>query len=294
MTGIGKNVSCVNVSRIYGKGENGTEALMSVTADFPAGELTSIMGASGSGKSTLLHILAGLDEPSAGTVSIDGHELNLMGKKERLMLRRDEVGFVFQSHNLIPVLTARENMTLTCDLSGTKYDEAWFYRIVDTMGISDRLDHYPDQLSGGQRQKIAVARVLLQKPSIVFADEPTGSIDSKNSTAIMRLLREECVERLGMTVIMVTHDASDAAYADTCLILNDGRLIHTIPAPSETIINTIMGNMKTTVRTVDNARTVDTVHTVDNADTVDNARTVDNADDAHGADNDDTVRSVDD
>lgn len=278
MTGIGKSVSCVDVSRIYGKGENGTEALTSVTADFPAGELTSIMGASGSGKSTLLHILAGLDEPSAGSVSINGHELNLMGRKERLMLRRDEVGFVFQSHNLIPVLTARENMTLTCDLSGTKYDEAWFYRIVDTMGISDRLDHYPDQLSGGQRQKIAVARVLLQKPSLVFADEPTGSIDSRNSTAIMKLLREECVERLGMTVIMVTHDASDAAYADTCLILNDGRLIHTIPDPNENTINTIMGNMKTTASTVDNAHTA---HNADSERMDTDDRTVDNA---HNAD----------
>lgn len=243
--GIGKTVSCDKVSRIYGHGENATEALAGVSATFPAGQLTSIMGPSGSGKSTLLHILAGLDSPSAGTVTIDGRELSVLNKRDRLNLRRAEVGVVFQSHNLIPVLTAKENMTLSCDLAGHGYDEAWFYKIVETMGIGDRLDHYPDQLSGGQRQKIAVARVLLQKPSIVFADEPTGSIDSHNSTAIMQLLRSECVEHLGMTVIMVTHDQTDAAYADTCLILNDGRLTNTIPHPDAATISTIMSTLNT-------------------------------------------------
>lgn len=225
---FGLEVKGINLTKSYGKGENKTSVLHGMTVQFDAGKMTAIMGPSGSGKSTLLHLLAGLDAPDSGTVLIDGEDVYKMGKKQLVELRRRDIGFVFQSHNLIPVLTARENITLTTDLSHDGVDEEWFDKIVSTMGMEDRLDHRPDQLSGGQQQKCAVARVLLQKPRIVFADEPTGSIDSKNSAAIMDLLRAECVDRLGMTVIMVTHDPKAASYADSCMILEDGKISATL------------------------------------------------------------------
>lgn len=242
---LGLSVEGQGIFKSYGKGENATDVLHGIDVKFDECQMTSIMGPSGSGKSTLLHILAGLDSPSKGTVLIDDVDISRLNKKQKVALRRKDIGFIFQSHNLIPVLTAKENITLTTDLSHDGFDEEWFDKIIETMEIGDRLDHRPDQLSGGQQQKCAVARVLLQKPRILFADEPTGSIDSKNSKAIMDLLRTECVDKLGMTVIMVTHDPKAAAYADKCMILNDGLISDTVEAPTHEIMESKIHDLDT-------------------------------------------------
>jgi putative ABC transport system ATP-binding protein len=218
-------VSASDVTRVYGEGAAEVHALRGVTVSFPAGRFTAIMGPSGSGKSTLMHILAGLDRPTTGTVVLDGTELTSLGDKELTELRRDKVGFVFQSFNLLPVLDARENIVLPLSIAGRKPDPEWLDRLIDAVGLRDRLTHRPSELSGGQQQRVAVARALATKPSVVFGDEPTGNLDSKSSSEVLELLRRS-VDEFGQTVIMVTHDARAASYADRLLLLGDGRIVH--------------------------------------------------------------------
>ena len=218
-------VSATDLTRVYGEGEASVRALDGISVDFPAGRLTAIMGPSGSGKSTLMHILAGLDRPTTGSVALDGVQLERLSDKELTEVRRDKVGFVFQSFNLLPVLTAEENILLPLSIAGRKPDGAWVNRLVDTVKLGDRLSHRPSELSGGQQQRVAVARALASRPSVVFADEPTGNLDSKSSTELLQLLRRS-VDEFGQTIIMVTHDAGAASYADRLLLLADGRIVH--------------------------------------------------------------------
>jgi putative ABC transport system ATP-binding protein len=217
-------VTAGRVSRRYGEGEAAVEALRDVSVGFPAGRFAAIMGPSGSGKSTLMHILAGLDRPTSGTVSIDGVELTHLDDRELTRLRREKVGFIFQTFNLLPVLSGEENILLPLSIAGRKPDPEWFDRLIDTVGIRDRLSHRPDELSGGQRQRVAVARALISRPAVVFADEPTGNLDSRSSQDVLELLRQ-AVDEFGQTVVMVSHDAHAASFADRLLVLEDGRIV---------------------------------------------------------------------
>jgi putative ABC transport system ATP-binding protein len=217
-------VSATDVTRRYGEGEAAVDALRGVTLAFPAGEFTAIMGPSGSGKSTLMHILAGLDRPTSGTVVLDGVELGALDDRRLTELRRDKIGFIFQSFNLLPVLTAAENIVLPLSIAGRKPDAEWLERLVATVGLGDRLTHRPAELSGGQQQRVAVARALISRPAVVFADEPTGNLDSKASDEILRLLRQ-AVDDFGQTVIMVTHEQQSADYADRVIEVADGRIV---------------------------------------------------------------------
>ena len=194
-------------------------------ARLPAAQFTAIMGPSGSGKSTLMHLLAGLDRPTSGSVVIDGQELSTLDDKGLTQLRRDRLGFVFQAFNLVPVLTAEENITLPLTLAGRKPDQAWLDQLIDTVGLRDRLTHRPSELSGGQQQRVAVARALVHRPAVLFADEPTGNLDSHSSEEVLRLLRQ-AVDEFDQTVIMVTHDATAAAVADRIVVLSDGKVVH--------------------------------------------------------------------
>jgi putative ABC transport system ATP-binding protein len=218
-------VTAVQLHRRFGEGEAAVDALDGVTLELPAGAFTAIMGPSGSGKSTLMHALAGLDKPTSGTVTIDGVDLGTLDDKKLTELRRDKVGFIFQSFNLLPVLTAQENIELPLKIAGRRVDEAWRDQIVQTVHIGDRLTHHPSELSGGQQQRVAVARALISKPAVVFADEPTGNLDSQSSAEVLRLLRQS-VDQLGQTVVMVTHDAKAAAIADRIIVLADGKIVH--------------------------------------------------------------------
>jgi putative ABC transport system ATP-binding protein len=218
-------VSTSGLSRVYGEGEAAVHALRGVTLDFPAGQFTAIMGPSGSGKSTLMHLLAGLDKPSGGSVVIDGDEIAGFGDKELTRLRRDRLGFVFQAFNLVPVLTAEENILLPLTLAGRKGDAEWVSQLIDTVGLRDRLTHRPAELSGGQQQRVAVARALVHRPAVVFADEPTGNLDSHASEEVLGLLRR-AADELGQTVVMVTHDAEAASVADRIVVLRDGEVVH--------------------------------------------------------------------
>jgi putative ABC transport system ATP-binding protein len=222
-------VSATDLERVFGEGAGAVRALDGITVDFPKGRLTAIMGPSGSGKSTLMHCLAGLDRPTSGTVSIDGVELGALDDAKLTELRRDKVGFVFQFFNLLPVLDARENMLLPLRLAGRRADQARFDRLVAAIGLSDRLDHRPAELSGGQQQRVAIARALLGEPAVVFADEPTGNLDSTSSEEVLALLRR-AVDELDQTVVMVTHDPIAAAIADRVLVLVDGRIVRDEPA----------------------------------------------------------------
>ena len=224
-------VSASGLVRVFGEGEAAVTALDGVSVDFPAGGLTAIMGPSGSGKSTLMHILAGLDRPTSGTVVIDNIDLSTLDDGELTELRRDNIGFVFQFFNLLPVLDARENILLPLKLAGRDPDEALFDRLVAAVGLGDRLDHRPAQLSGGQQQRVAIARALMSEPAVVFADEPTGNLDSRASEEVLGLLRT-AVDDLGQTVVMVTHDAAAASIADRVLILVDGKIVSDGPAGS--------------------------------------------------------------
>jgi putative ABC transport system ATP-binding protein len=224
-------VSTAELHRTYGEGEAAVHALRGVSIGFPAGEFTAIMGPSGSGKSTLMHLLAGLDRPTSGSVVVDSQELANLDDKRLTALRRDKLGFVFQAFNLIPVLTARENITLPLMLAGTKVDEAWFETLVEAVGLTDRLSHRPSELSGGQQQRVAIARALISRPAVVFADEPTGNLDSKSAHEVLALLRR-AVDEFDQTVIMVTHDAGAAAAADRVVVLRDGQVVHDGPAES--------------------------------------------------------------
>jgi putative ABC transport system ATP-binding protein len=217
-------VAARDVSRVYGAGETAVQALRDVSLDIPRGQFTAVMGPSGSGKSTLMHILAGLDRPTSGTVSIDGTEITQMGDQELTLLRRNHVGFIFQFFNLLPMLTAEENVTLPLDLAGEKHDKAWIDEILEKVGLSDRRKHRPSELSGGQQQRVAIARALVSKPTVLFADEPTGNLDSKTGEEILVLLRDS-VETYGQTTLMVTHEARAAAMADRVLFLADGAIV---------------------------------------------------------------------
>ena len=221
----GQVVQASGVSRRFGEGAAAVDALVDVTTAFDRGRFTAIMGPSGSGKSTLMHILAGLDKPTAGTVVLDGQEITSLDDAELTRLRRDKLGFVFQFFNLLPVLTAEEYLVLPLSIAGRKPDQAWLDRLVDTVGLGDRRTHRPSELSGGQQQRVAVARALVSKPTVVFADEPTGNLDSKASADVLRLLRQ-AVDEFGQTVIMVTHDPAAAAHADRLITLCDGRIVH--------------------------------------------------------------------
>jgi putative ABC transport system ATP-binding protein len=217
-------VSAHDVTRRYGEGDAAVDALRGVTLDFPAGAFTAIMGPSGSGKSTLMHVLAGLDRPTSGTVLIDGRDITKMDDAELTRLRRDRVGFVFQFFNLVPVLNAEENMLLPLSIAGRRPERVWVEQLMQTVGIDDRRTHRPSELSGGQQQRVALARALVSRPSVVFADEPTGNLDSKTSDEVMQLLRR-AVDEFGQSVIMVTHDDHAASYADRRIELVDGRVV---------------------------------------------------------------------
>jgi putative ABC transport system ATP-binding protein len=216
-------VSTTDLHRRYGEGPAAVDALAGVSVQIARGAFTAIMGASGSGKSTLMHLMAGLDKPTSGSVSLDGVEIADLDDKHLTELRRDRVGFVFQAFNLLPVLTAEENLVLPLTIAGRKPDPAWLESLVQTVGIGDRRTHRPSELSGGQQQRVAVARALVSKPAVVFADEPTGNLDSNASADVLGLLRR-AVDEFGQTVVMVTHDAAAAAYADRLIVLEDGRV----------------------------------------------------------------------
>jgi putative ABC transport system ATP-binding protein len=217
-----------HLTRVYGAGDTAVAALRGVDVQIPAGQLTAVMGPSGSGKSTLMHILAGLDKPTDGSVRIAGTEITTLGDTALTKLRRRHIGFVFQFFNLLPMLTARENILLPLTIAGEKPDDAWFDELVDRVGLADRLRHRPAELSGGQQQRVAIARALVSRPTVVFADEPTGNLDSTSSAEILDLLRTS-VEAYGQTTVMVTHDAQAAAMADQVFFLADGRIVQQLP-----------------------------------------------------------------
>ena len=212
------------VSKIYGSGDAQVRALDDVSVGFGAGEFTAIMGPSGSGKSTMMHILAGLDAPTSGRVFVEDTDITALKDTALTKLRRDRIGFVFQSFNLVPTLDARSNILLPMRLAGKTPDKDWFDLIVNSLGIADRLNHRPSEMSGGQQQRVAVARALMSRPAVIVADEPTGNLDSHSTTEVMDLLRR-AVDDLGQSVIMVTHDTGTAAYADRVLVCRDGRIV---------------------------------------------------------------------
>ena len=220
-----------SLSKTYGKGAAQVRALDAVDVDFQAGKFTAIMGPSGSGKSTLMHLLAGLDSATSGQAFIGATEITGLGDKDLTLLRRDRVGFVFQQFNLLPMFTAEQNITLPVELAGGKVDPHWFQTLTTTLGIADRLSHRPAEMSGGQQQRVAIARALISKPDVVFADEPTGNLDSRSGAQVLSFLRRS-VRELGRTIIMVTHDPAAAAYADRVLLLADGRIAGEITDPT--------------------------------------------------------------
>jgi putative ABC transport system ATP-binding protein len=220
-----------SLSKVYGEGHAAVRALDDVSVDFERARFTAIMGPSGSGKSTLLHCMAGLDTPTAGQVFIGDVDLTSLSEKALTLLRRKKIGFVFQAYNLVPTLTAAENITLPLDIAGEDPDKAWFDVVVDTVGIRDRLTHRPAELSGGQQQRVAGARALLSRPEIVFADEPTGNLDSRSGHEILTFLRS-AVKDHDQTIVMVTHDASAASFADRIVFLGDGKVVDEMSEPT--------------------------------------------------------------
>jgi putative ABC transport system ATP-binding protein len=220
----GAVVAAREVARRYGEGETAVDALRGVSLEVERGRLTAVMGPSGSGKSTLMHILAGLDKPTSGDVLIDGTSLGELGDSDLTKLRRRHIGFVFQFFNLLPMLTAEENVLLPLSIAGRKPDPEWFESLIEKVGLKDRLDHRPAELSGGQQQRVAIARALVSQPTVVFADEPTGNLDSATSGEILDLVRDS-VDSFGQTTVMVTHDANAAAIADRILFLADGLIV---------------------------------------------------------------------
>ncbi len=227
----GHAASATGVTKAYGTGATAVTALDDVSVDIRRGELTAIMGPSGSGKSTLMHCLAGLDTVTAGEIRIGETLLGGLGDRGLADLRRNRVGFVFQQFNLLPTLSARENITLPLAIAKRKVDPDWFATVVDAVGLADRLTHRPSELSGGQQQRVACARALLAKPDVIFADEPTGNLDSRSSTEILTFLRRS-VREFNQTIVMVTHDAGAAAYADRVVFLRDGRVVHELADPA--------------------------------------------------------------
>ena len=224
-------VRAEDVTKVYGEGGTRVLALDGVTAQFAAGAFTAIMGPSGSGKSTLMHCLAGLDSVTSGRVYVGDTEVTSLDEKRLTLLRRDRIGFVFQSFNLVPTLTALENITLPLDLAGRKPDREWLDSIIETVGLADRLNHRPSELSGGQQQRVACARAMAGRPDVIFADEPTGNLDSRASSEILEFLRRSVDER-GQTIIIVTHDPVSAAHADRALFLADGQIVDDVAEPT--------------------------------------------------------------
>jgi len=221
----------VQVTKVYGEGQTEVRALDNVSVEFPSGRFTAIMGPSGSGKSTLMHCLAGLDRITSGEIFIGDVELSKLSEKQLTLLRRDKVGFVFQAFNLLPTLTAAENVELPLAIAGRKPDRAWFDRVIDAVGLRERLGHKPAELSGGQNQRAAVARALVTGPAIVFADEPTGNLDSASGAELLGFMRRS-VDEYGQTIVMVTHDPNSAAFADHVLFLADGRIVDEMANPT--------------------------------------------------------------
>jgi len=235
-------VSAHDVARRYGEGDTCVHALRGVSLDVVRGKLTAVMGPSGSGKSTLMHILAGLDKPTSGTVSIDGTEITSLGDTDLTKLRREHIGFVFQFFNLLPMLSAEENVQLPLRIAGEKVDKQWFDELLEKMGLTERRTHRPSELSGGQQQRVAIARALVSRPTVVFADEPTGNLDSATSGEILELLRSS-VDELGQTTVMVTHDARAAAIADRILFLADGSIVKDLTGASPSEISSAMDEL---------------------------------------------------
>ncbi len=232
----------VGLTKSYGTGDARVVALDDVSLDLNAGEFTAVMGPSGSGKSTLMHCCAALDTGDRGEVFIGTQDLTSLKDKALTQLRRDQIGFVFQAFNLVPTLTAAENITLPLTLAGRKPDPDWFRTVVDAVGLGDRLSHKPNELSGGQQQRVAVARALASRPMIVFADEPTGNLDSQSSAEVMRLLRRS-VDEFGQTIVMVTHDPVAAAYTDRVVFLADGRVVDEVRSPTRDDVLAVMARM---------------------------------------------------
>jgi putative ABC transport system ATP-binding protein len=231
----GAVLTATDVTRRYGEGDTAVDALNGVSVAIQGAQLTAVMGPSGSGKSTLMHILAGLDAPTSGSVRIQGTEIAGMGDDALTRLRRDQIGFVFQFFNLLPMLTARENIVLPLTIAGRTPDPEWMDAVIAETGLADRLGHRPSELSGGQQQRVAIARALLGRPAVLFADEPTGNLDSRASDEILAVLRD-AVDAHGQTVVMVTHDPHAAAIADRILFLSDGRIVRDLPRAGEDAI----------------------------------------------------------
>jgi putative ABC transport system ATP-binding protein len=227
----GAVVVASELTRRYGEGETCVNALRGVSVDIQGGHLTAVMGPSGSGKSTLMHILAGLDKPTSGSVTIEGTEITTLGDNDLTKLRREHIGFVFQFFNLLPMLTAEENITLPLTIAGTKPEEGWVEQVVESVGLAERLTHRPSELSGGQQQRVAIARALVSKPTVLFADEPTGNLDSKTGGEILELLHHS-VHELGQTIVMVTHDPTAASHADRVVFLADGKIVDQMFQPT--------------------------------------------------------------
>ena len=234
--------STTSATKVYGSGEDAVYALRDVSVEFYEGQFTAIMGPSGSGKSTLMHCIAGLDELSSGSAIIDGTDLSTMKDKELTELRREKIGFVFQSFNLVPTLTANENIRLPLMLGNNKGDEAWIQKVIGTVHLQDRLTHRPSELSGGQQQRVAVARALASQPRIIFADEPTGNLDSITGAEILTFMRK-AVDDLGQTIVMVTHDPVAAAYADRIIFLADGHVVNEMTEPTAARVLDLMKSL---------------------------------------------------
>jgi putative ABC transport system ATP-binding protein len=231
LVATGVAARAVDLVKVYGTGPGAVRALDGASLDIEAGRLTAVMGPSGSGKSTLMHALAGLDTVDVGQVLVGGTDVGALSERERTLLRRERIGFVFQGFNLVPSLTAAENIALPLTLAGRRPDAAWLAELVGLLGLADRLGHRPSELSGGQQQRVAVARALVTRPQIVFADEPTGNLDSASSGALLRFL-QSAARDLGQTVVMVTHDPTAAAYADRVVFLADGRVVDSLESPT--------------------------------------------------------------
>jgi putative ABC transport system ATP-binding protein len=233
----------VDVVKTYGRGDTAVRALDGATIEIERARLTAIMGPSGSGKSTLMHVLAGLDDIDSGTIELGDTDITELSEKARTLLRRERIGFVFQAFNLVPALSAAENIALPLTLAGKHPDPLWLSRLIDTLGLNDRLTHRPDELSGGQQQRVAAARALITRPDIVFADEPTGNLDSKHGQALLNFLTTAAHE-LGQTIVMVTHDPSAAAYADRVVFLTDGRIVDELTEPTVADVLARMNRME--------------------------------------------------
>ncbi|MCK2221626.1 ABC transporter ATP-binding protein [Actinomadura sp. ATCC 31491] len=233
-------VVATNLTKVYGRGDAAVHALRGVTVAFHTGAFTAIMGPSGSGKSTLMHCLAGLDAATSGTVRVGDTELTGLSDRQLTQLRRDRIGFVFQAFNLLPTLTAEQNIRLPLDISARQADQALFDRVIDTVGLRERLGHRPGELSGGQQQRVAVARALISKPQVIFADEPTGNLDSRSGAEVLSFLRTS-VRELHQTIVMVTHDPVAASYADRVVFLRDGELVTEVAAPTpQSVLDTLV------------------------------------------------------